>query len=110
MSYDVDVHFPKCDHCGVQRDSIWIGNYTTNVTGMYAAVQAGGLNAIKDKSCPDAAKVLECMIGGMVKRRDELVAMNPQNGWGDYDGALRFLRKILDSCNENPTGTIYVVC
>lgn len=108
MSYDVYVQFPKCDHCGVQRDSIGIGNYTSNVGPMWRAVQDNGLMHVQDMSCPDAAKVIESMIAGMVDRRDELTAMNPPNGWGNYDGALNYLRKILEACNENLTGTIYV--
>ena len=31
---------------------------------------------------------------------------NPENGWGDYEGALRFLRAVIEACVANPEGVI----
>ena len=31
---------------------------------------------------------------------------NPPNGWGDYEGLVRFVEKYLAACLENPNATI----
>jgi hypothetical protein len=33
---------------------------------------------------------------------------NPANGWGDYDGLVRFVKAYLRACEENPDATISV--
>lgn len=33
---------------------------------------------------------------------------NPQNGWGDYDGFIEFVREYLDACLENPEAVVEV--
>ena len=34
--------------------------------------------------------------------------LNPQNGWGDYEGLVDFVEKYLAACIENPTATVEV--
>jgi len=34
--------------------------------------------------------------------------LNPENGWGDYDGLVRFARAFLAACIENPDGIVGV--
>lgn len=29
-------------------------------------------------------------------------ALNPANGWGNYDGAIEFLRALLEACDALP--------
>lgn len=33
---------------------------------------------------------------------------NPENGWGNYEGLVRFVEKYLDACEENPEAEIWV--
>lgn len=35
-------------------------------------------------------------------------AHNPSNGWGDYDGLVRFTAAYLDACERYPEATIHV--
>jgi len=35
-------------------------------------------------------------------------AHNPPNGWGDYEGFLRWIKEYLDACKENPGAEIKV--
>jgi hypothetical protein len=34
--------------------------------------------------------------------------MNPANGWGDYDGALEYLRDLLIACAAHPKAEIHI--
>ncbi|MDA7514195.1 hypothetical protein N8508_00240 [bacterium] len=31
---------------------------------------------------------------------DEYKKLNPENGWGSYEGAMRFLSEIFEACDE----------
>jgi len=33
---------------------------------------------------------------------------NPSNGWGDYDGFVRFVGEYLDACESNPDAKVHV--
>ena len=35
-------------------------------------------------------------------------AHNPPNGWGDYDGLVRFINNYLDACEQYPDATVGV--
>ena len=56
----------------------------------------------------DAQPVLEKAISYMISHMDEMREMNPPNGWGDAEGALLFLRNILDNVQLHPLAIVYV--
>lgn len=33
---------------------------------------------------------------------------NPKNGWGDYEGLVKFVRAYLEACTENPDAEISI--
>jgi hypothetical protein len=37
---------------------------------------------------------------------DRFKALNPGNGWGDYDGLVRFVEEYRDACRANPDATV----
>lgn len=39
---------------------------------------------------------------------DRLKKFNPENGWGDYDGLVRFVWEYLDACIEYPDADVEV--
>lgn len=45
----------------------------------------------KLKSCPDCCKKL-----------------NPKNGWGSYEGLVKFTEDYLEACEENPEAVVVV--
>lgn len=42
----------------------------------------------------------------MVENEDDYRELSPENGWGDYPGALRFTRALLKACVDHPHATI----
>ncbi len=34
--------------------------------------------------------------------------LNPENGWGSYDGLCRFVHSYLNACRENPDAEVVV--
>jgi len=40
--------------------------------------------------------------------KDAMLAYNPPNGWGDYQGFLEFSQAVLVACEANPDATVNV--
>lgn len=77
-------------------------NYTYNVGPMWRKVTPNGIKEIHDLSGVEAVPVLLHMYIGMVHREKELRQMNPENGWGNYDGALDFIHRALQLSMKHP--------
>lgn len=116
MSWDICLT-KKCLHislipffAGFIDTEIEVGAYTYNVNPMYSrAMNIKGLTkALNDKKCKKVIKILQQGIIAMGGDPDTYKAMNPKNGWGDYEGALRFLERIYSKCGEYPNYKIKV--
>lgn len=126
MSYDTKIIHPPCSHCGRSDESIDAGNMTSNVGPMYRAVlpgpyagggrydgvgepePRGGLPGLSGLPVAVALPLLRQAVIDMEARRDELLPLEPANGWGSFDGALGYLREIADSCEKAPDGFVAV--
>lgn len=91
----------------VVRDDI---NYTYNVSPMYLdAIDhddgIGGLNGMTGEQC---IPILRDAIKRMEDDPAKYQAMNPENGWGDYRGALEVLRDLLSWCIDVPKATMRI--
>jgi len=88
--------------------TLYDANITHNVSPMWRA--AGVFNALygheewdrEDVTAAELIPVLENGLNEMTNHRARFEVMNPENGWGDYDGAVRFLFKLLCACREHP--------
>lgn len=119
MSWDADL----TDDRGHNEGS-W--NYTHNCNGMIEAVLTedevdstdepfwsalGGTgmgrgawwDLLNRKSGPDGAALLHRIVLGLEADPERFRAMNPDNGWGDYDSLLKVLRDMRDAVPEWPT-------
>lgn len=54
-------------------------------------------------SGPEGAAFLHVIVSGLEADPQRFRAMNPENGWGDYDGMLKELRAMRDAVPEWPT-------
>lgn len=125
MSYDVSLLFDTGR--GELCELVDVGNYTSNVGSMYRAAMpgpypgggkydgikdldgpCGGLPGISGLSCKEAARVLSSGLAYMREHSEDMRALNPSNGWGEFAGAVAFLERILDACNDHPRGVVAV--
>jgi len=84
-----------------------VGNYTYNVAPMYyGAFGEGGFRQLNKMNCKDATPILKKAIKNMMVNKQEYTKMNPPNGWGNYEGALEYLKKILQACKNHPNAVI----
>lgn len=107
MSYDIwleidtgaDEPWRFCNHL----------NYTSNCAPMWRAAGAD-LQAFDRAPCTEAAGPLAAAAKRMEDAPHTYRAMNPPNGWGDYESCLNFLREIAELCGKHPKATLRVGC
>lgn len=67
-----------------------------------------GLRLLDGAPCSEAAGVLHAAVERMRTKADEYRQKEPENGWGNYDGALDFLESIAQAASEHPLGVIRI--
>lgn len=85
-------------------------NYTHNTSPMiYVVLRESGnevdgtwWNTLDGMDAPTSAKYLGLIIDGLVKDPARFRAMNPKNGWGDYDSLIQILKEMRDRIPEAP--------
>ncbi len=111
MSYDVSLEIDTGGPEDTWPDVVEIGNYTSNVSPMWTSALGGTrLREFHHVSCAEAAGPLAEAVKRMEADPAAYQGMNPSNGWGDYEGALDYLRRIAEACAAHPKCRIRVSC
>ena len=98
-----------CPTCGHNPDEFPLDwNYTSNVAPMWrkAMPETNGLAGMHDMKASAAADVLRRGIAAMEGDPGPYRAMNPENGWGDFDSQLERLKELLGWMERNPEATV----
>lgn len=104
MSLDVELR--------IGDEVVFKWNITHNLTSM--ADRAGFYRAAwrpDESGWANASDIADKLVDGvsyMIKNKKELELLNPDNGWGSYDGLLEFAFAYARACFENPEATIWV--
>ena len=110
MSYDVGLYM---DTGGVSEVAIGQGhNITYNLAPIFALAfdDPDGLKVIDELYGRAAWNMLYVALGHITNPDNigEYRELNPSNGWGDHDGAIRFLFELMDECRRHPRATVRV--
>lgn len=111
MSLDFSLYL-KCEDAGDGQEHIkelLDMNITHNVAPMWR--EAGCYEALY-KSEGDLAKdhvdAVSKAVLFMLADREKYEEMNPSNGWGDYEGALKWLQEVRNAMERYPLSRIHV--
>jgi hypothetical protein len=85
-----------------------VGNYTSNVAPMWTDALGHRLSELKEKNAGDSLPALERAVAALEAAPAKYETMNPANGWGDYEGAVTYLRRLRDACAAHPKATIHI--
>lgn len=108
MSYSVWLEIDTGGEEPYQIDDDYL-NYTYNVAPMFRlALGDEGLRGLHGKTGLEAGGMLIVGITHMRGQRQQYLPLNPENGWGDYEGALDFLVRLLRVCTAHPKATVVV--
>lgn len=78
-------------------------NYTYNVAPMwYSILPEKGIRTFYGMTGKESLQVLTYLYFQMIGNADNLKKMNPENGWGSFDGALTFVNDLILAAIENP--------
>ena len=109
MSWDVYLRGKCCAVCEQHTGGRNLGDYTWNTGPMFFKASGGtNLSNLNGLEARDAARVLDAALVEMTAHADEYRAMNPANGWGDFDTFREWLQKILEACREMPDAVLCV--
>ena len=108
MSLDIGLYV-EADTGGdeLRNVELYHACYTGNVCPMWT--EAGVYEALYESDGVEAASIipiLEDGIADMELRVDAYSALNPPNGWGNYEGALELLHGLLAACKRDPKALI----
>lgn len=110
MSYDISLYL-DVDTGGPEPLTVCvatIGNYTVNVARMWSDALGHSLGDLKDKNAGDSLSALTAAVGKLRADPERYRALEPSNGWGDYDGAVAYLAKLRDACAAHPKASIHI--
>lgn len=84
-------------------------NATHNLVPMWK--KAGCYDALYMSEGKPAQDILDELVNGYITMKlfkDEFEKINPENGWGTYEGALEFLKIIINGCLDYPNAIINI--
>lgn len=103
MSLDLSIGSTPCPCCGHQTDKLSF-NYTYNVSPMWYKIYPDAKNMV-DIDGMTSKKAYELLADARSKlwlNPEEFIALNPDNGWGSYEGFLEFIGDLMQACIDNP--------
>ena len=79
----------------------------TGGTGSFGEVCLGVGREKLDRPPLTGAQLAELVRSGLADtNRTKYEKLNPENGWGDYEGALEFTCSLLAACVKYPEGVV----
>ncbi len=104
----------ECD-CGHQHtrmlvEDVYDANITHNLAAM--AVAAGVYGCVwrpEENGVTQAKQLIEPLRAGIAAMKAEpekFKAHNPPNGWGDYNGFVKWLESLLSACEAHPEAKV----
>jgi hypothetical protein len=107
MSLDIGL---EIDTGGSERSSVGRSfNITHNVAKMWR--EAGCYEALYESAGKLASEVVPILKASLETMRADPVlyrTFNPENGWGNYEGAVRWLGEVIEEFEKHPKATVWV--
>ena len=101
MSWDINIKAKR-------EVSIYETNITYNLSDMYYKCldKEKGLKIFDEMTCKEALPILQKAIEDLIQNKEEYEKLNPENGWGSYEGLLKRFIEMKKCCIDNPDGII----
>lgn len=105
MSFGLDIETDEAEWVEV------VDGHTYNLSPMWrkalpAILADKSTSELDGWSCAALLPHLDKGLLDAVRNRKEYERLNPDNGWGDYDGFLSIYMRFVQRCHENPTGIV----
>lgn len=93
---------------GVEIELYW-KNVTHNLSPMWK--RAGVYKDLYESEGKQPKDIIESLKRGLKDMKDNpktYKRRNPWNGWGDYEGAIKFLSETIEACEKYPEAFIHI--
>jgi len=84
----------------------WDCNITYNLGKMLRAAGFPAWEALRGAPASETGGMLAKVADTLEGNPDHFKTFNPPNGWGDYDGCVRWVQDFADACASYPRATI----
>jgi hypothetical protein len=101
MSYDVSLAV-DCGGAELMPLAILDANYTWNVSPMFVEVVGSTPNGWDGKPASEVSELCGRILAAFATDPAKFRKLNPDNGWGSFEGAREFITKIKDACDAAP--------
>lgn len=89
--------------CGFEETTIDSINMTSNVAPMWRLAGAD-LREMRGKPAAEVKIILATAVRNMLAEPEKYRALNPENGWGDYESCVKYLVDLAIMAGEvDPT-------
>jgi len=106
MSYDIQL---VIDTGGERPASVTeCKSPTYNLAPMFAKALGHSIRDLAGQQAGEVIGTLRDAIAAMEDRPADFKKLNPENGWGSYEGALETLRWLLAECLQHPKATVEI--
>jgi hypothetical protein len=106
MSYDVWLEIDTGGKYPARVSETYSPTY--NLGPMFQLALGLGLRELTGASALVALPILRNAIAAMESGPERFKALNPPNGWGNYEVALEFLKLFLADCEQHPKATVHI--
>jgi hypothetical protein len=100
MGYDISI-IKQCT-CGEHTETLYSTGDTFNMAPVYQIIFDCelGIKMLDGFTLSEVGHALNFAINNMRKMKNELIPLNPSNGWGSYDDTLKMLIELKSECDK----------
>lgn len=106
MSFGLDITTTDVD--GNEHWIEVVDGHTYNLTPMWVKALPF-IETSKDLNGRQCAHILEALDAGLldaIQNAKDYIALNPANGWGDYNDFFEVFAKFARLCHQHPSGIV----
>jgi len=103
MSLSLLLKSNECLTCG-HFESTESLNYTYNVSPMWYEIypKQDHMVDVDGLTGKESLSLLECALQMLESSPSKFIAMNPENGWGSYEGFKKYITELILIAKEHP--------
>ena len=106
MSLGIYLDLDPCPHCGRGPDRVWESSPTYNLGPMWRAAGVPFDEGIEGKRGRELLDDLRVSLATLRADPARFKAMNPPNGWGDYDGLCDVVQRMIEAIEKYPEAVV----
>jgi hypothetical protein len=105
MSYDIYLMI----NTGIEEAEVkYVGNITYNIAPMVKKACGMTFLDMEGKIATEVAQILKKGMVAMIERPEEFEALNPDNGWGNFEDLLSYMKLFWSLCRKHPSCVVEV--